>query len=188
MGAESSMQHGRMVRLGVKDRIVRGLFSLSGVAMMVAVAGFLSAIVTMFIDVGTVVPTRALLLTVFLSTCLIVVLLKIIHDLANVEIPPSPFEHPIKYLHDEQIFIIRRNENFLNHIVVGCYFSDDDVDRLAYLAVVHLMQEKVIQIKIHADLGVLKSVPRTSLELRALVIRPVVPVTAIQLLQNGELT
>lgn len=172
----------------MKDRILSGIFSLSGLALMLAVAGFLSAIVTMFVDVSTVVPMRALLLAAFLSVSIIVVLLKIIHDLASTKVPPSPFEHPIKYIHDERIFVIRRNEHFLNHIVVGCYFNDDDVDRLAYLAVVHLMQEKVIQIKIHAALGVLKNIPSTQSELRTLVIRPVVPMTAIELYQNGELT
>ena len=69
--------------------------------------------------------------------------------------PPPPFETPIRYLDGEAIFVIRRNDNFLNSIIVGCYLRQDEVDKLAYLAVVHIVQDKVIQIKIRADLGIL---------------------------------
>jgi hypothetical protein len=170
----------------MKERVLAGIFSLSGLALAIAVAGFLSAIVTMFVDVAAPVPMRALLFAVFIALCLVVILLKVIHDLSLERRPDPAFEHAIKYIPEERIFVIRRNEHFLNNIVVGCYSSIDDVDRLAYVAVVHLMQEKVIQIKIHTDLGVLKEIPETAAALRYLVIRPVVPVTALQQYQNLE--
>lgn len=172
----------------MKDRILSGIFSLSGASLAIAVAGFLSAIVTMFIDVTDKVPIRLLLFSIFGFACIIVILLKIIYDLTNEKKPASPFEHPIKFISDEKLFIIRRNENFLNNIIVGCYSHQDDVDRLAYIAVVHLVQDKVIQIKIHSDLGLLNSIPSTSAELQTLIIRPVVPVTALQQYTNQENT
>jgi hypothetical protein len=172
----------------MKDRILSGIFSLSGASLAIAAAGFLSAIVTMFIDVADKVPIRLLLFTIFVFTCIVLVLLKVIFDLTTEKQPASPFEHPIKFISDERIFIIRRNENFLNNIIVGCYSHQDDVDRLAYIAVVHLVQDKVIQIKIHSDLGLLASIPSTSAELQTLIIRPVVPVTALQQYTNQENT
>jgi len=170
----------------MNDRILSGIFSLSGASLSIAAAGFLSAIVTMFVDVTDQVPIRLLLFTIFAFSCLILVLLKVIYDLNHEKQPAPPFEHPIKYISDGRLFIIRRNENFLNSIIVGCYSHQDDVDRLAYLAVVHLVQDKVIQIKIHSDLGLLSSIPSTSAELQTLIIRPVVPVTALQLFTNQE--
>ena len=170
----------------MKDRILSGIFSLSGASLMIAVAGFLSAIVTMFIDVADKVPIRLLLFTIFLFTSLVLILLKSIFDLTNEKKPAAPFEHPIKFIPDERLFIIRRNENFLNNIIVGCYSHQDDIDRLAYIAVVHLVQDKVIQIKIHSDLGLLTTIPSTSSELQTLIIRPVVPVTALQLYTSQE--
>lgn len=170
----------------MKERILHGIFSLSGLALTLAVAGFLSAVVTMFVDVAATVPMRALLFVVFVAMCLVVILLKVIHDLSAERKPDPAFERPIKYIPEERIFVIRRNEHFLNNIVVGCYSNLDDVDRLAYVAVVHLMQERVIQIKVHTDLGVLKNIPSTTTELQSLVIRPVVPFTALQQYQNSE--
>jgi hypothetical protein len=168
----------------MNNRIVSGIFSLSGVSLVVAVAGFLSAIVTMFVDVGEKVPIRLLILTFFVLTSLVVVLLKVIYDLASEKQPAAPFERPIKFIPDEKLFVIRRNDNFLNNIIVGCYSHQDDVDRLAYVGFVHLMQDKVIQIRIHTDLGLLKTIPSSTNELQTLIIRPVVPVTALQLFQN----
>lgn len=170
----------------MKDRILSGVFSVSGISMILAVAGFLSALVTMFIDVASPVPIRTLLMTVLVLVSIIVILLKVIHDLASAKAPAAPFEHPIKLIAEERIFVIRRNENFLNNIIVGCYSHQDDVDRLAYIAVVHLVQDKVIQIKVHTDLGLLKKLPTTADQLKALVIRPVVPVTALQQYQTSE--
>lgn len=114
----------------MKDRILAGFFSVSGVALMVGTAGFLSALVTMFVDVNAAVPVKALLCTVLVATSACVVLLKVIYDLANEKAAAAPFEHPIKYISDERILVIRRNENFLNNIIVGCYSHQEEIERL----------------------------------------------------------
>jgi len=87
---------------------------------------------------------------------------------------------------DEEVFVIRRNENFINNIIVGCYILKDDIDRLAYLGVVHLVQDKVIQIKIRYDFKVLGTIPESIDALKNISVRPVVPVTALQQLINME--
>lgn len=157
---------------------------MSGASLIIAAAGFLSALVTMFVDINDKISIKILLLIVFLFASFLLILFKIIYDLTNEKQPVAPFEHPIKFISDEKLFIIRRNENFVNNIIVGCYLQLDDVDRLAYLAVVHLVQDKVIQIRIHSDLGLLKAIPSSTNELRNLIIRPVVPVTALQQFTN----
>lgn len=164
----------------MKDKLVNGIFSLNGASMTIGTAGFLSAIVTMFINTGQQISIKWLILSLLVFLSLTLILLKVIFDVSREKSPDLPFENPIKYIADEKLFVIRRNENFLNSIVVGCYSRQDEIDRLAYLAVVHLVQDKVIQIKIHSDFGLLKEIPSGGDSLKSIVVRPVVPVTALQ--------
>lgn len=140
----------------------------------------------MFVDVGGQVSIKWLIFTVLLTASLILILCKVIYDLTQERKPPAPFETPIKCFPEERLFVIKRNENFVNSIVVGCYQEHDEIDRLAYLGVVHLVQDKVIQIKVHTDLGVLAQIPVTTNELKNIVVRPVVPVTALQQFSSSE--
>jgi hypothetical protein len=171
----------------VKDKLINGIFSLNGASMTIGTAGFLSALVTMFVNTGQQISVKWLILSLLLFLTLILILLKVIFDLSREKSPDLPFENPIKYIADEKLFVIRRNENFLNSIIVGCYLQQDEVDRLAYLAVVHLVQDKVIQIKIHADFGLLKEIPSGGDSLKNIVVRPVVPVTALQLINTESI-
>lgn len=164
----------------MKEKIVKGLFSLSGASIMIGVVGFMSGIVTIFINVSEQLSVKWLLFVLLVGVSLILILLKVIYDLSQEIKPPPPYEHPIRYVEEEQVFVIRRNENFLNNIIVGCYSQTNEIDRLAYLGVVHLVQDKVIQIRVEADYSVLHRIPSTQEELRNIVIRPVVPVTALQ--------
>lgn len=164
----------------MRKRILETVFSFAGASLAIGATGFLSGLVTMFINVSEQVSVKWLLFVILLSLCWTLVLLKVIYDQATEAKPSPPFENPIKYVADERVFVIRRNDNFVNNIVVGCYSQRDGIDRLAYLAVVHVFQEKVIQIRILADFGVLPSVPTAPDELKMLEIRPVVPITALQ--------
>lgn len=121
-----------------------------------------------------------------LSGVIILILLKVAYDSSVEKESSPPFEHPIKYIKEDHIFVIRRNENFISNIVLGCYAQIDEIDRLAYVAVVHIIQDKLIQVKIRADFGVLATVPSTQEELKNLVIRPVVPITALDQLYSLE--
>jgi hypothetical protein len=168
----------------MKDKILGTIFSLSGASLAIGATGFLSGIVTIFINVNEQISVKWLLFTVLTAVSIILILFKVIHDLSQESKPPSSFENPIKFLDDELIFIIKRNENFVNSIIVGCYFQQDEIDRLAYLAVVHLIQEKVIQIRVIKDFSILKEIPTTQVELKNIFIRPVVPVTAIDQLNT----
>lgn len=170
----------------MKEKIIKNIFSLTGASITIGVVGFISGIVTLFIDVNSQVSIKWLLFIVLISITFILILLKIIYDQFNEAIPLPPFEHPIRYVPEEKVFVIRRNDNFLNSIIVGCYAKRDEIDRLAYLGVVHLVQEKVVQIKLHADLGVYEEIPTTQEELSNLIIRPVVPIEAIDQLNALE--
>lgn len=164
----------------MKDRIISAVFSLPGASFAIGTAGFLSAIVTMFVDVNSQISVKYLLLVLLISISFILILFKVVFDLSTESMPPAPFENLIKFIEADQLFIIRRNENFLNSILVGCYSQSDGIDRLAYIAVVHLVQDKLIQIKIHNNLGILPNFPIGTDELKNIVIRPVIPVTALQ--------
>lgn len=170
----------------MNDKIISTAFSLPGVSILIGVLGFLSSLVTIFINVNEQLSVKWLLFSVLVSIVIILILLKVIFDLSQETKPPQPFEHPIRYVPEEQVFVIRRNENFPNAIVVACYVQQDEIDRLAYLGVVHIIQDRVIQIKIRADYGILTSMPTTNDQLKNIVVRPVVPVTALQQFSNLE--
>jgi len=105
---------------------------------------------------------------------------KLIYDLANEKRPPAPFETPIKYLHGEQLLLIRRNENFTNQIVVGCYSNIDDVERLLFLGAVHHVQDNFIQIRILPNAAQTAPLINEATDLKTIFVRPVVPLSAIQ--------
>jgi hypothetical protein len=168
----------------MKDKIINAAFSLSGVSIMIGVVGFLSGLVTIFINVNEQLSVKWLLFSVLISILIISILLKVIYDLSQEIKPPPPFEHPIRYVPEEGVFVIRRNENFPNAILVACYAQQDEIDRLAYLGFVHIIQEKFIQIKIRADFEIFESIPYKSDQLKNIVVRPVVPVAALQQFSN----
>lgn len=170
----------------LKDKIINGIFSMPGLALAIGASGFLSSVVSLFINVDAQVSVKWLLFAILMLGCALLILLKLIHDLLKETKAPAPFEHPISYIKDEEVFVIRRNDNFLNNIVVGCYLIQNEIDRLAYLGVVHLLQEKVIQIKVRLDYQVLSEIPTSPEQLKTLVIRPVVPVTAIEQFTASE--
>ncbi|XOO00615.1 hypothetical protein ACLB6C_04345 [Enterobacter hormaechei] len=80
----------------IKDK----LFSFSAIAIAVGAAGFVSAIVTMFVDTSQQYSVRVIIFLAWLFLSILVVLIKVINDLSNIEItqPTSPREKPIKIL------------------------------------------------------------------------------------------
>jgi len=169
----------------MKDKITK-TFSSSGFPYLIGVVGFSSSLVTMFINVNDQLSIKWLIFSLVISTTVILILLKIIYDLSQERKPSLPFEHPIKYYPEDQIFIIKKNDNFINSIVVGCYAQQDERDRLAYLGVVHHVQDTVIQIKIRFDFGIVEKMLFTSEQLKNITVRPVVPMTALEQFSNLE--
>jgi hypothetical protein len=161
----------------MKEKILSALFSFSGASMCIAAAGFLSALVGMFVDVTSTVSVKWLVFTLWLSISAMAIMVKLIYDLATEGRPPPLFESPIKFIENDQLFLIRFNPSFSSSIVVGCYAVENDVERLAYVAVVHLIQDKFIQIKIHKDMGIFAVPPSTPDALKSIFIKPVVPLS-----------
>ena len=148
--------------------------------MAVGAAGFLSALVTMFINTSQEISVKWMLLAIWLFSTVAIILLKLVFDLVNEKRPPAPYEVPIKYLSDDQILLIRRNENFGNQIVVGCYSNVDDIERLIFLGAVHHIQERFIQIRILPTSSSNEAPINPNIDLKTILVRPVVPFSAIQ--------
>lgn len=168
----------------MRNLIRNAIFSFSSVAIIVGVAGFVSSIVTLFIDIETQISVKWLLGVIVICVSVFFILIKLIYDVSQKTVPP-PAEIPIRYLPDEKIFIIRKNENFVNHIVVGCYEKKDGIDRLAYLGIVHLVQEKIIQVQIRKDFGII-DIHSISRNLDNIEIKPVVPTIALEHYNDQE--
>ncbi|MBW9336216.1 hypothetical protein FEE59_22115 [Herbaspirillum sp. RU 5E] len=167
------------------DKIKQAIFSFNGVTICVACAGFLSAIVTMFVDITGLISVKWLVGTLWLSVTILVALLKQIHDLSAVTQPEPAFERPISYEHDLDAFIIRRNEHFLLNSIAGCYFSRNGVERLAFIGMVNHLQEQLMHIRIiweDRDYDF----PTSAESLNELKIRPAVPMAELQEYFSGE--
>lgn len=168
----------------MNKKIFDGIFSISGISIVLGTFGGLSAIVTMFVDVNIQLSVKWLLLTVLISVSLIFILQKLIYDLSNEVKPPQAFENPTHSYPEEQVFIIKRNDNFINNIMVGCYYQSEEREELAYVGQVDSFQPKIIQIKIVFDCEILDFIPDTPQTLKNIVIRPVIPVSIFNKLKE----
>lgn len=113
-------------------------------------AGFLSALVTMFINTASDVSIKWLIFLSWIFSIIIVVLISIIVDMVKEgkKSFPTPYEKPLKIINNESIIVIRKNETFSNNIIVGCYLTSDEVEKLVCIAYVYHTQEKIVQLKI----------------------------------------
>jgi hypothetical protein len=156
------------------DDIKKVIFSLSGLSIVLGALGFLSGIVQLFIDINKAVSIKWLLLVVWVALSLVLTLLKIIYDLHLQSHQPN-HEAPIRVIDNGSIIVIRKNDNFTNSIIVGCYYVFDEVERLASVGVVHHVQERIIQIRVVKSLLSEKEVGESTLSVGKLIVRPVVP-------------
>lgn len=164
----------------MKDRINQAFFSMTGISLAVGAAGFLSALVTMFINTSEQLSIKWILFALWLFLTVVIILLKLLFDLASEKKIPPPYEIPIRYLANDQILLIRRNEYFGNQIVVGCYSNVDDVERLLSLGTVHHVQDKFIQIKLLPTTSSDETEVGPNTDLKTILVRPVVPLSALQ--------
>lgn len=161
-------------------RMYQAFFSLAGVSFAVGAAGFLSALVTMFVNTSEQVSIKWVLFVLWLLLTVVIILLKLVFDLTAEKKAPPPYEIPIRYLPNEQILLIRRNEYFGNQIVVGCYSNVDDVERLLSLGAVHHVQDQFIQIKLLPTTSPDETGVGPTTDLKTILVRPVVPLSALQ--------
>lgn len=164
------------------DQIKKIMFSSTGIAYAIGTCGFLSSLTTLFLDVSSSISLKWLLLTAWISLTFITLILKLLYDAWSAEKQPPPCEVPIKYLDEEQTLIIRRNEYFAANTIVGCYRVNDGVELFLCMAIVSLIQEKIIQIKPVFDesndqCNKVEEFVRTNFTL--MLVKPVVPVEVL---------
>lgn len=117
---------------------------------LIGATGFLSALVTMFVDVQSTLPIKWFIFLAWLFSTILILMIKRIMELEeqNRQLLPLPFEKPIRILEEQGIILIRKNKTFANNIIVGCYLTNDDVEKLAFSAHVHHTQDNFVQLKI----------------------------------------
>lgn len=158
---------------------LKEIFSLRSAPILIAVAGFLSALVTMFIDTNIKISIRWTLCLAWLSITLIIILVKLIIDIKknSKATETKTAEVPFSTLPDKSIFIIRKNDLFSHNSVVGCFWEEKDgIETLAFVGVVHHVQDKLIQIKVIKNLiDPLQHEVFTATGMSRIIIRPVIP-------------
>jgi hypothetical protein len=166
--------------------IKKAVFSLAGLSIGLGAIGFLSGLVQLFVDVSTTISIKWLLLSFLVGLSLILILLKVIFDLHLQKNAQPNHESPIRFLEKDGILVIRKNDHFVNQIIVGCYYTTDEIERLAYVGVVDHIQEKVIQIRIIQSFLPTENGATNSININHLIIRPVVPYSALERLGSQE--
>jgi len=73
------------------NKLLSAVFSLSGASIAIGVLGFLSGIVSLFIDVNSTLSIKWFLLICLLLISFIIILLKLIYDLSQVATPAPPY-------------------------------------------------------------------------------------------------
>ena len=142
----------------MQDRIIKNIFSLSGLSISIGVLGFISGIVQLFIDISALISVKWILLCLLLLISIILILLKVVYDLVveNISISDRQKENnlietPIRFVADNpkgDIFLVRKNKNFTNNMVVSGYLKNNELDNLLFMGYVYVIQDKFTQIKI----------------------------------------
>lgn len=161
----------------------KSIFSFVGVSIFLGVAGFVSAVVGLFIDTQSLISIKWAIFLLLVFSSIIIILLKMISDLIRQK-PLSSFENPIRILPDD-ILVIRKNNNFVSRSLVGCYFIEDDIERPAYIGTVLHVQENLIQIKLVEGIGDFKNKSLDPKILKSLIVRSAIPESVLNSLLQG---
>lgn len=162
--------------------------------IFVAVIGFSSSIVSLFIDLNMKVSIKWIIFLIVISLTLICALGKYIFELLKKQIKPA-MENPINCMrvneidNNEVIFLIRNNENFKYNIFVAGYGKRNQLDTLLFIGFVENAQEKMLQIRVNIwiqEIDLFDSKGNVKQEiLSSIEIRPVIPKQAIDFLINN---
>ncbi|EEP69530.1 hypothetical protein [Kingella oralis] len=162
--------------------------------ILVAVIGFSSSIVSLFIDLNMKISIKWVIFLIVISLTLICALGKYIFELLKKQSKPA-MENPISCMkvnemgNNEVIFLIRNNENFKYNIFVAGYGKRNQLDTLLFVGFVENAQEKMLQIRVNTwvqevDLFDLQGNIKQEI-LSSIEIRPVIPRQAIDVLTNN---
>ena len=97
------------------DEIRKRFFSIPGLFISLGVLGFLSGIVSLFVDINSQISVKWLLLTLLLLFSCCFILLKLVSDLwqtKSLSLATNQ-ESPIQFRANDDMLIIRKNDNFL---------------------------------------------------------------------------
>jgi hypothetical protein len=115
----------------------------------IAVIGFLSSIVSLFIDINSTISIKWLLFCIWLSLTVGIILIKIIFTIATVKEYSSEETKVIKYIADEQTFIITTGMILSFESLLSIYKNDKGYEELIAIGYVRNIQENgMIHVKI----------------------------------------
>ena len=79
-------------------KIISAIFSFSGASILVGVAGFLSALVGMFVNTNDEISVKWFIFIIWMFLSFVILLFKLLYDASQVQDSNKYFEKPIKYL------------------------------------------------------------------------------------------
>ncbi len=128
-------------------KITKFAFSINGLSILIGVLGFMSSIVTMFVDVNSQIPVKILLFSATLSLILISVLLS--HIFTQKNETREIFDYAVPFMYEEKynLYLVRKNPIFSNNVVAVCYEKDSEFEIPVFIGSVQWTQSDYLQIK-----------------------------------------
>lgn len=152
-------------------KIQSAFFSFGAMGVAIGAIGAVGGIAGMFVDLGQQISIRWLLAAACISISVLVVLLKLVHDLA-VKPPSDMVEEPVvSYDAATGVLMVRRNPNFTNIVLVSGYHVRGEIEELIFVGTVHHVQPLMVQLRILQQLTDFDVVARY----REVIVRPTVP-------------
>lgn len=129
-------------------KLSKKVTSEKGGYILIAVIGFVSSIVTLFIDVNQSTSVRWIIFLVCLFATVTIIFIRIIIEIASAKRIDSSI-NIVKYYQDREVFLIKTNVPISFNTLLSIYVQKDDYEDLYALGYVQNVQEnKLVSVKV----------------------------------------
>jgi len=129
-------------------KLSKKVTSEKGGYILIAVIGFVSSIVTLFIDVNQSISIKWFILLVCLFATVAIIFIRIIIEIASAKKLDSTI-NVVKYYQDRDVFLIKSTIPIPFNTLLSIYIQMDDYEDLYALGYVQNVQEnKLVSVKV----------------------------------------
>lgn len=129
-------------------KLSKKVTSEKGGYILIAVIGFVSSIVTLFIDVNETISIKWIILLVCIFATFTIIFIRIIIAIASAKRIDASI-NIVKYYQDREVFLIKTNVPIPINALLSIYIQMDDYEDLYALGYVENVQEnKLVSVKV----------------------------------------
>lgn len=120
--------------------LIRDIFTEKVFYIFIAVAGFLSSITTMFIDVNSNLSIKWFLILIVIFLTLFLLCIRIIIELLYIKKIDIEIK-PVKHLKDDQILMVKSNTALAMNSILSIYLKGNEYEKFIAVCMVYNNQE-----------------------------------------------